>query len=130
MKKPQHDGGSTARNDSIGLCRDQHAEFYASDGELRLVVDHPSNAPLIGTRARAVLVRATALTVEAGDGTAVVYVGRGGATSRIATAKAIRRKNGIIGLTGWRIEPGFDHTATTEGEAEVHRISRAPGPRR
>jgi hypothetical protein len=111
-------------NESIGLCRDQHAELYAGNGDLRLVVDHPSNSPLLGTHARAILVRAAALTVETGDGIAVVYTGQGGAALRIATAKVIRRKSGSAGLTDWRIEPGFGHAATAENDAMVHRITR------
>jgi hypothetical protein len=118
------------RNDSISLHREQHAELYTSDGVLRLVVDHPSNARLIGTCAQARLVRAAELTVETGDGTAVVYVARGGSASRIATATAVRRASGAIGLTEWRIEPGFEHAATVESGAEVHRLTRTPGPQR
>jgi len=124
LKKTVQTGGGATRNDSIGLCRDQHAELYASDGALRLVVDHPSNAPLIGTHARTGLVRAATLTVEAGDGTAVVYVGRGGSATRIAAATAVQDKSGAIGLTDWQIEPGFDHAVTVEDGAAVHRIVR------
>ena len=112
------------RNDSIGLSREQHAELYARDGTLRLVIDHPSNAPLIGAHARAILVRAAELTVGAGDGTAVVYVSRGGAALRIATATVVRHESGAVGLTDWRIEPGFDHATTAEAGAAVHRITR------
>lgn len=118
------------RNDSIGLCREQHAELYTSDGVLRLVVDHPSNARLIGTCAQAGLVRAADLTVETGDRTAVVYVARGGSAVRIATATAVRRASGAIGLAEWRIEPGFEHAAAVEDGAEVHRLTRMPEPRR
>ncbi|MBI3198000.1 MAG: hypothetical protein HYZ40_10965 [Rhodospirillales bacterium] len=118
------------RNDSIGLCREQHAELYAGDGRLRLIVDHPSNARLMGTCAQACLVRAADLTVEAGDGSAIVYISRSGTALRIATAKAVRRKDGAIGLTEWRVEPGFDHAATAEDGAMVHRLTRTPGARR
>ncbi|MDP1750354.1 MAG: hypothetical protein Q8L22_12925 [Reyranella sp.] len=112
-------------NDSIGLCRDQHAELYTCDGALRLVVDHPSNSPLIGAHARAMLVRAAALTVEASDGNAVVYAGRGGAALRIATAKVMPQKSGGVSLTDWRIESGFAHAAIAENGAMVHRITRS-----
>lgn len=111
-------------NDSIGLSRSQHAELYASNEELRLVVDHPSNAPLIGMRVRANLVRATALTVDAGDGSAVVYVGRGGASVRIATAKAMQQRSGGVELTDWWIEPGFRHDCISENSTIVRRIIR------
>lgn len=130
MSKATNTDRGTARNDSIGLCREQHAELYTSDGVLRLIVDHPSNGRLIGTCAQACLVRAADLTVETGDGTAVVYVARGGSAQRIATATAVRRANGAVGLADWRIEPGFDHTATAEDGAEVHRLTRTQGPRR
>jgi hypothetical protein len=125
-KAAKADRGMT-QNDSIGLCREQHAELYASDGTLRLIVDHPSNARLIGTCPQASLVRAADLTVEAGDEVAVVYIARAGAALRIATAKAVRRPNGVIGLTEWRVEPGFDHAAATEGGGTIHRLARTPG---
>jgi hypothetical protein len=128
-KATKADRGMT-RNDSIGLCREQHAELYTGDGVLRLVVDHPSNARLIGTCAQACLVRAVDLTVEAGDGSAIVYIARGGSASRIATATAVQRANGAVGLVERSIEPGFDHTATAEDGAEVHRITRIAGPQR
>jgi len=129
MTKVTSPGKGAARNDSIGLCREQHAELYAREGELRLVVDHPSNAPLIGAHARAILVRATELTVGVGDGTAAVYVCRGGGTLRIATATVVRHRNGTMGLMDWQIQPGFDHTATTENGSTVHRINRSAGSR-
>lgn len=118
------------RNDSIGLCREQHAELYASDGTLRLIVDHPANARLIGTCAQTSLVRAADLTVETGDGVAVVYIARAGAASRIATAKAVHRPDGVIGLAEWRVEPGFEHSAITESGATVHRLARTAGAQR
>ena len=113
------------RNDSICLCRNQHAELYAGNGELRLVVDHPSNSPLLGARACAILVRAAVFTVDACDGSAVVYVGRGGAASRVATAKVMQQESGGGGLTDWQIEAGFDHAATEENGATIHRITRS-----
>lgn len=51
------------QSDSITLDRGQYAELYTGGGVLRLIVDHPSNAPLIGTCAAACLVRAAALMV-------------------------------------------------------------------
>ena len=117
-------------DDSIGLCREQHAELYAGDGTLRLIVDHPANARLIGTCAQASLVRAEDVAVEAGDGFAVIYVARAGTALRIATAKAMRRLDGGIGLTEWRIEPGFDRTTTAEGGSTIHRVTRTPGAQR
>jgi len=112
-------------HDAIGLSRDQHAELYGRDGELRLVVDHPSNSPLIGTHARAPLVRAAVLTPDSDDGRAVVYAGRGGAACRIATARVARRKGGHTCLTDWQLEPGFDHAAGEENGGMVHRVNRS-----
>lgn len=60
------------------------------------------------------------------DGTVAVYACRGGGTLRIATATVRRLKNGTMGLVEWRIEPGFEHTATTENGSTVHRLARAP----
>ena len=124
MKKIEQTEGGAILNDSIGLCRGQHAELYGGDGARRLVVDHPSNAPLIGAHASGGLVRAATLTVGAGDGAVVVYTGRGGSATRIATATAVQDKSGAIGLTDWQIEAGFDHAATVEDGAVVHRIAR------
>lgn len=117
-------------NNSIGLCREQHTELYTREGELRLVVDHPSNAPLIGSHARAILVRATELTVGVGDGTAAVYACRGGGTLRIATATVVRYGNGAMGVTDWQVQPGFEHAAAAEDGRTVHRLTRTAGPRR
>lgn len=130
MSKATKADRDLTRNDSIGLSREQHGELYASDGTLRLIVDHPSNARLIGTCAQASLVRAMDLTVEAGDGTAVVYIARSGAALRIATAKAVCRPNGVIGLTEWRVESGFEHAAAAEDGRTIHRLTRTAGPRR
>jgi hypothetical protein len=127
LKKVQKAGGGTTRNDSIALCREQHAELYAGDGTVRLIADHPSNARLIGTYPQADLVRATALTVAPEDAKAVVYVARGGAALRVATATAVRRKDGTTGLADWRIEPGFEHAATPDGGGLVHRVARVTG---
>ena len=100
-------------------------ELYACDGTLRMVVDHPSNVPLIGTHASAVLLRAAVATIEVGDMTAIVYAGRSGRVLRIATAIVEQRGDGVIGLAGWQIEPGFDHAAATVGGVAVHHVTRS-----
>ena len=112
-------------HDSIGLCRDQHAELYDRSGDLRLVVDHPSNSPLIGTHARSPMVRAAVITPETTDGRAVVFASRGGAACRIATARVAPRSGGHTCLTDWQVEPGFDHAAREENGGLVHRINRS-----
>lgn len=124
MSKAGKADRATPRNDSIGLCRDQHAGLYTQDGALRLVVDHPSNAPLLGAHTGAVLVRAAELTVETGDGSIIVYVSRAGTACRIAAARVLPQKSGGVGLTDWQVESGFEHAAISEKGAMVHRITR------
>ena len=113
---------TVAHHDSISLCRDQHVQLYGGDGALRMIVDHPSNSPLIGICTGARLVRAADVAVQDGDGTVAVYCGRAGAARRIATAATVHCKNGSIGLTDWRMEPGFEHACDSAGDAAVHRI--------
>ena len=115
---------ATARSDSIALCRGQHAGLYDGTGRPRRIVDHPANAQLLGMRPEVGVVRAADVTLEAGDAMAVVYAGRGGARSRIAAATTISGKGDAIGLVEWRVEPGFDHVATTEDGRTVHRLAR------
>ncbi|MDI1285042.1 MAG: hypothetical protein PSV46_11675 [Reyranella sp.] len=117
-----------SRNDSICLSRDQHAELYGRGSQPRLIVDHPSNAPLFGAHAQATLVRAAELVVEAGDESAVVYAACGGHTRRIATAAVMSRKGGAIGLGDWQIEPGYECATAADRETVVHRITRAAEP--
>lgn len=124
MSKAAKADRGTTRNDSIGLCRDQHAGLYTRDGALRLVVDHPSNAPLLGAHTGAVLLRAAELTVETGDGSVVVYLSRGGTACRIAAARVLPQKSGGVSLNDWQVEPGFEHAALSENGATVHRIIR------
>lgn len=113
------------QSDSITLDRGQYAELYTGDGVLRLIVDHPSNAPLIGTSAAACLVRAAALTVATGDRRAEVYASRGGAAQRIATATTIRLEDDAVGLIDWQVAPGFDHVTAALANATVHRVTRS-----
>ncbi|TAJ39898.1 MAG: hypothetical protein EPO55_10950 [Reyranella sp.] len=124
MSKAARADRVTTRNDSISLCRDQHAGLYTRDGALRLVVDHPSNAPLLGAHTGAVLVRAAELTVETGDGCVVVYVSRGGTACRVAAARVLPQKGGGVSLTDWQVEAGFEHAAISEDGATTHRITR------
>lgn len=124
MSKAARTDRGTARNDSIGLCRDQHAGLYTRGGALRLVVDHPSNAPLLGAHTGAVLLRAAELAVETGDGSVVVYLSRGGTACRIAAARVLPQKGGGVSLTDWQVEAGFEHAAIPENGATVHRITR------
>jgi hypothetical protein len=60
-----------------------------------------------------------------GNGSAVVYVGRGGSGSRIAIAKVVRQKSGGVGLADWRIEPEFDHAAAEANGDELQRITQS-----
>ena len=113
------------QSDSIILDRGQYAELYTGGGVLRLIVDHPSNAPLIGTSAVVCLVRAAAFTVAAGDRRAEVYASRGGAAQRIATATTIRLANDAVGLVDWQVAPGFDHLTAALADATVHRVTKS-----
>ena len=113
------------QSDSITLDRGQYAELYAGCGILRLIVDHPSNAPLIGTRATVCLIRAAALTLAAGDRRAEVYTSRGGAAQRIATATTIRLEDDAMGLIDWQVAPGFEHLTAALAGATVHRVTRS-----
>jgi hypothetical protein len=114
-----------SQNDSIRLSRDQYAELYGNGGQPRLIVDHPSNAPLFGAHAQTTLVRAAELVVEAGDESAVVYAACGGGTRRVATATVMSRKGGAIGLGNWQIEPGYECATAADHQAVFHRITRA-----
>lgn len=118
---------ATARSDSIALCRGQHAGLYDSAGRPRRIVDHPANAQLLGMRPEVCVVRAADVSLDPGDAMAVVYTGQGGAASRVAAATTIRGKGDAIGLVEWRVEPGFDHVATTEDGRTVHRLARTQG---
>jgi hypothetical protein len=113
-----------SQNDSIRLSRDQYAELYGSGGQPRLIVDHPSNAPLFGAHAQTILVRAAELVVEAGDESAVVYAACGGHARRVATARAMPRKGGAIGLGDWQVEPGYECATAADHQVVVHRITR------
>ena len=113
------------QSDSIVLDRGQYAELYTGDGILRQIVDHPSNAPLMGTRATVCLIRAAALTLATGDCRAEVYASRGGAAQRIATATTIRLKDDAMGLIDWQVAPGFDHLTAALAGTTVHRVTRA-----
>ncbi len=73
------------------------------------------------------VVRAAEVALEAGDAMAVVYVGQGGARSRITAARATGDGRGVIGLVDWEVEPGFDHVAIAEDGGTVHRLARTQG---
>lgn len=120
----------TARSDSIALCRGQHAGLYDSAGRPRRIVDHPTNAQLLGTRPEVCVVRAPDVALNPGDAMVVVYAGQGGAASRVAAATTIRGDGDVMGLIEWRVEPGLDHVANTEDGRTVHRLTRTPDSQR
>lgn len=74
------------KNDSIELCRGQHVHVFGAHGQLRLIIDHPANSPLLGTVDP--VVRSAGIAIEASDTTVSVYAANGGAVLRIATAKS------------------------------------------
>ena len=111
--------------DIFSLDRHQRADVFCAGGTLRLIADHPLNAPLIGMCSKAAFVRATELTVEQGDKTVVVYAARAGREQRVASAMIQQRPNGAIALTDWHVEDGFTHRREAVDGAAVHRIVAA-----
>ena len=115
-----------SRRDIFSLDRSQRADVFCAGGTLRLIADHPLNAPLIGACSKATFVRATELTVEQGDKTVVVYAARAGREQRVASAMIQQRPNGAMLLTDWQVEDGFTHRREVVDGAAVHRIVAAP----
>lgn len=115
-----------SRHDTFSLDRNQRADVFCAGGTLRLIADHPLNAPLIGMCSKAALVRATELAVEQGDRTVVVYAARAGKESRAASAIVQFRPGGATVLTGWRVEAGFTHRCDSADGGHVHRIVASP----
>lgn len=113
------------RSDTFSLDRSQRADVFCAGGTLRLIADHPLNAPLIGMCGKAAFVRATELAVEQGDRTVVVYAARAGKESRAASAIVQHRPDGATVLTDWRVEAGFEHRRDAAGSGAVHRIVAA-----
>ena len=114
------------RRDTFTLERNQRADVFCAGGTLRLIADHPLNAPLIGMCSKAKFVRATELAVEQGDRTVVVYAARAGREQRCASAIVQSRPNGTMLLTDWRVEDGYAHRREAVDGAAVHRIVAAP----
>jgi hypothetical protein len=108
--------------DTFNLDRNQRADVFCAGGTLRLIADHPLNAPLIGMCSKAAFVRATELAVEQGDKTVVIYAARAGKESRAASAVVQCRAGGAMLLTDWRVEPGFAHRRDPVDGGHVHRI--------
>ena len=115
-----------SRRDTFTLDRNQRADVFCAGGTLRLIADHPLNAPLIGMCSKAAFVRATELTVEQGDKTVVVYAARAGKEQRVASAIVQQQPNGAMLLTDWQVEEGFAHYREPVDGVAVHRIVAAP----
>jgi hypothetical protein len=115
-----------SRRDTFALERNQRADVFCAGGTLRLIADHPLNAPLIGMCSKAAFVRATELVVERGDKTVVVYAARAGKEQRAASASVRHRSNGKTLLADWRVEEGFTHHREAVDGVAVHRIATAP----
>jgi hypothetical protein len=114
-----------SRRDTFTLGRNQRADVFCAGGTLRLIADHPLNAPLIGMCSKAAFVRAIELAVEQGDKTVVVYAARAGQESRAASALVQCRTGGAMLLTDWRVEAGFIHRCDSAEDGLVHRIVAA-----
>ncbi len=115
-----------SRRDTFTLDRSQRADVFCAGGTLRLIADHPLNAPLIGVCGKAAFVRATEITVEPGDKTVIVYTARAGKEQRAASAVVQQRPGGAMLLTDWRVEEGFVHRREALEGAAVHRIVAMP----
>lgn len=115
-----------SRRDTFALDRNQRADVFRAGGTLRLIADHPLNAPLIGVCSKAAFVRCAELAVEQGDRTVVVYAARAGKEQRAASAVVQPRPDGGMLLTDWRVEDGFAHRREAVDGAAVHRIVAAP----
>ena len=114
-----------SRRDIFSLDRNQRADVFCAGGTLRLIADHPLNAPLIGMCSKAAFVRATELVVEQGDKTVIVYAARAGKEQRVASAVIQQRPNGAMALRDWHVEAGFTHRRDAVDGAAVHRIVAA-----
>lgn len=114
------------RHDTFSLDRSQRADVFCTGGILRLIADHPLNAPLIGMCSKAAFVRATELAVEQGDKTVVVYAARAGKEQRAASAIVQCRPDGATLLTDWRVEAGFTHRCDQADGGRIHRIVAVP----
>jgi hypothetical protein len=115
-----------SRHDTFSLDRSQRADVFCAGGTLRLIADHPLNAPLIGACSKAAFVRATELLVEQGDKTVVVYAARAGKEQRVASAIVQCRPDGATLLTDWRVEAGFTHRCDRADGGHIHRIVAGP----
>ncbi len=115
-----------SKHDSFSLDRNQRADVFCVGGTLRLIADHPLNAPLIGMCSKATFVRATELAVERGDKTIVVYAARAGREQRVASAIVQTRPGGAMLLVDWKMEEGFDHLREPAANGTVHRIVAVP----
>ena len=107
------------KNVSIELCRGQHVRVFDALGQLRLVIDHPANSPLLGTVGQ--VVRSAEIAIEPSDTTVSVYAASGGAALQIATAM-VQSGRGATNLTDWQIEPQFEHSRNLRGTAAIHRV--------
>lgn len=115
-----------SKRDTFSLERNQRADVFCTGGTLRLIADHPLNAPLIGVCSKALFVRSAELAVEQGDKTVVVYVARAGREERAASAVVQNRANGVVLLTDWQVETGFTHRREPAEDGNVHRIVATP----
>ena len=108
-------------NDGITLGRDQRVDVCCHAGQVRRIVDHPLNGPLMGM-GTAELARASELTLRLGERSLAVYGARAGRPFRAATARIVETADGTLGLAQWRIEPGFSHESEWAEGRVTHRI--------
>lgn len=108
--------------DVIGLARGQRADVHEADGRLRSIVDHPLNAPLLGTGSSVATVRADELILLPGDRTVFLFANKAGTAVRIASAEIERCRDTALRLKKWKVAAGFERSADTSGPCRVHRV--------
>lgn len=122
------------QDDAITLSRHQRADVYIDADKVRLIADHPLNAPLMGIQSAVEFARLFELPLRPCDKAVMVYSAKAGAACRAATATVIQRRTGRLCLADWHLEPGFALKSEKIGDRIVHRIlpvevaSRLPKP--
>jgi hypothetical protein len=112
----------TVSRHTLNLGRDQRVDVRDADGNLRMIADHPLNAPIIGVGREYRLLRTAELDIAAGDRTLVVYAAQAGKEIRAASAVVMLRGDGVLSLTCWQVEPGFVHQRELADGQARHRI--------
>ena len=114
-----------ATNDSICLQRSQWIDVCRDSNRRQLIVDHPLNAPMLGSGEYNELLRSSDFFLQSGDQKIIVRCTNGGEAHRVATALVEKRRGGRLCLTSWQMEPGFVLQSETHQGHVVHKVVRA-----